>query len=211
VSRAKSVDTTSLASALARLARTDGRRIARRNARWLAFGALRSIRLAIDRVFPVIPKPARAAAPDAKVAGKSWREVEYMMLKPGKRVWDRADAEAFNVYLGELDGHPAKPIRFDINPGNRLWGQHTKDAIRLKPLPAGASWRDAQLWRTFLHELAHYRVHGHGRAFRVELLRVYKLWRAFNAAEPQRRVEAELEHWKRTDPTSYAATVKEQQ
>lgn len=95
--------------------------------------------------------------------------------------WDRARAEAFNAYISEVDGHAAKPIRFDLPAGGRLLGQHAGDAIRILPLPLSSPTRDADHWRTLIHEVAHYRAHGHGRAFKLELVRIYEIWRAWRA------------------------------
>lgn len=169
-----------LKAALVRLERSEGR-IARRNARRAFFGAIRSLRSAVDRSFPAIDKPAAKPNPHARIVGKTWRQVEYANVKAGGCPWSRARAEEFNAYVSEVDEHPAKPIRFDLPEGGRLLGQHAGDAIRILPLPLLSPTRDADQWRTLIHEIAHYRARGHGRAFKVELLRIYGLWRAWRA------------------------------
>ena len=115
------------------------------------------------------------------VRSKHWRHVEYKIVNPGKRRWDRCRAEAFNLWFSTTEGLTHKPIVFDVPDGARFVGQHASDRIRMKGIDTRKTWRDAELWRTFLHEVAHYKAHGHGAAFKAELVRVYRLWREFMA------------------------------
>lgn len=164
---------------LKRLERAEGK-IARRNARRAAFGALRSIRLQIERDYPsVVVSAPRMDRTERAARSWHWRKVEYTLVKPGRRRWDRDLASRFNEWFCQQEGFTVKPIRFDVPDGSRFVGRHDLDAIRLKGIDTRAKWRDAEFWRTFLHEVAHYKVHGHGAAFRSELLKVYRLWLEF--------------------------------
>jgi hypothetical protein len=159
-----------------RLLDHDQGRIARRNARRKVLGALRAVRMAVDANYPAIAKSCPLVDPvDSAAAKMTWREFEYRVIKHVTRAWDLQMARAFNEWISAQDGHPAKPIVFDIRAGTKsLLGQHCRDRIRLRP-----DLCDAVKWRTLLHELAHYKVHGHRRAFTLELCRMYKLWRTF--------------------------------
>lgn len=168
---------TAIKQALRRLEKAEGR-IARRNARRATFGAMRSLRLAVDRDYPAIEKPSKPVdRVGSAVRSETWRFVEYRIVKPGRKAWDRAKAEGFNAWFAQREGLALKPLVFDIPDGARILGQHATDRIRIKGIDTRWRGRDAELWRTFLHEVAHYRAHGHGAAFKAELVRVYRLWR----------------------------------
>ncbi len=103
------------------------------------------------------------------------------------RPWNSQLAQCFNEYISARDGHPVKPIMYDIPPSVKSFsGQHCDDRIRLrKDLPP------VDNWRTFLHEIAHYVAKGHRRAFVQELARVYQIWIEFLQKGPQREVRGE--------------------
>lgn len=166
-----------LRKAFTRLERADSR-ITRRNARRAAFGLLRSIRHTLDTQYPAIAKPPKQADADLRlVQKKTWREVEYRIVKPGERRWDRAVAQEFVDWFATSHGCAPKPIRFDIPDGSRYLGQHATDSIRIKAVARAGEKPDAEKWRILLHEVAHYRAKGHGRAFKLELVYVYRTWR----------------------------------
>lgn len=99
--------------------------------------------------------------------------------------WEQETAEAFNRWLSTLDGHPAKPVVFDIRKRCSLLGEHTAERVWLKP---GLS--PLKTWQVFLHELAHYRVTGHRLRFALELVRVYGLWRRWDAGQGCSRADS---------------------
>jgi hypothetical protein len=146
---------------------------------------------AIDLEYPRIEKAQPPTDRKREAARRlHWRTFEHTEVNPGRTPWNRARADAFNVHYAHAIGREPKPIRFDYAP-SRGYGRHSADAIRLAPHggPGRSRAWTRELWRTLLHEIAHYRAHGHGRAFREELLNVYREWRTFmfqsHAQEPQ--------------------------
>jgi len=84
-------------------------------------------------------------------------------------------ADKFNSFWCTKHDLKPKPIRFDFRDGTtRLLGQHAEDRIRLH-----RKLDDSERWSVLLHEIAHYRVHHHRRAFVLELAEVYKAWKEF--------------------------------
>jgi hypothetical protein len=158
-------------------------RIARRNSRRAVLGALRRLRTAIDRHYPPI---RRAAAPRDRIemaAGTmDWRKFDRSIIRHVKRRWDRGMAERFNRYAASRLGVAPKPLVFNLH-SVRILGQHTADQIRMNPGEA-----QENRWRTLLHEIAHYRVCSHRRAFVRELATVYRLWLQFQDDESRSRV-----------------------
>jgi uncharacterized protein DUF955 len=156
-------------------------RIARRNARRRFFGALHSVRVAVDLEFPAVQKPGgKRDAIERAAAQMNWWCFEGLIIKHVKRKWDRDLARRFVSFVAARLGVEPKAIVFDLH-GRRLAGQHARDRIRLNP-----DQSDRERWRTLIHELAHYRQHGHRRAFVRELAFIYRLWREFLAADSGR-------------------------
>jgi hypothetical protein len=154
-----------LHDALKRL-KPDQGRIARRNARRTALGALQSVRNALDKDFPAISKPRKARRP--KVL--HWREYEKQMhfpdeCKPGQ-------IDAFHSFFALQDGINTVPVKFYERDTRRLGVHYYGKQIRVK-----RGMTPQETWATILHELAHYRVHHHRAAFTVELMRIYKLFK----------------------------------
>lgn len=152
---------------------------------------LRALHAAADRVeaetFPKPPRP-RPVPPEVsadpirlRAEGLHWREFEYRGIAPGdvSLAWGDELAARFNRHFCEqVAGCSPKPIVFDFRPDARsLLGQHCRDRIRLR-----ADIPDHEKWRVLLHELAHYRVEHHRRAFVRELALVYRTWIAFRSA-----------------------------
>lgn len=167
---------------LKRLEKAEGR-IARRNARLALFGAIRALRNTVNRDYPAIERPAKRvpSVADRAIKSGTWRHVEYRIVRPGRRAWNRERAEAFNRWFAESIAVTPKPIAFDVPDGARFVGRHEPDVIRIAGIDTRTRGRDAELWRTLLHEIAHYRARGHGAQFRAELVRVYRAWRLFMA------------------------------
>ncbi len=151
-------------------------RIARRNARRKLFSAIKKLRNTLDKEYPAIPKPKKRVDPvDAAAQKMHWREFEQRIIKNVNRSWDIRIAREFNAFYCKKIGIESKPIHFDFKEGTtRLWGQHTQDRIRLNRILS-----NSMRWRVLLHEIAHYRVHHHRRAFVLEFAEVYKSWREF--------------------------------
>jgi len=177
------VDLRPVEVALRRVERAEGR-IARRNARRSVFARIAALRAAINAAYPPIAATkSDAQRTSALVAGKSWRQVEYGLVRVGRAKWDRQEAEAFNDWISHTDGHPAKPILFDIPDGSRWLGLHGRDAIRIRPRELTDPRRDSEYWRVVLHEIAHYRAGGHGSDFKRELMRVFGMWKAYRKGQ----------------------------
>ena len=149
-------------------------RIARRNARRAVIGALRSVRAMLDAEYPAIVKPA-IVRDAVTVAAESmhWRAFEYDIIAHIRIDWSLELAEAFNARCAQVFGLTPKPIRIVDLRGGYL-GLHGVSEIQLAP---GMSRENK--WRTLMHEIAHYRVAHHRRAFVQELATVYRLWKEF--------------------------------
>lgn len=160
-------------------------RIARRNARRLVIGALRSVRSAIDAEYPAIAKPVVQRDPlDVAADTMSWRQFEYGVIAHLRREWSLETADRFHRFACLRLGVTPKPLSLDSGLGRRLIGQHRPDEIKL------ATGLDREeKWRTLMHEIAHYREGSHGRKFVRELALVYRTWKEFVVLE---RVAAEL-------------------
>lgn len=114
-------------------------------------------------------------------------EFEERVVRDVPERWDLALAERFNAWLSQHDVHPEKPLVLDIRRNASFEGQHCRDRIRMRrelsSLGAQRGQSSLDAWRTFLHELAHYRVLGHRRPFVLEFGRVYRLWREWLTRE----------------------------
>ena len=157
---------------------TDQGRIARRNARRAVLGALRAVRCAIDSEYPKMPKaksPEDWLTRDSKRA--HWRWFEYTHARV-RREWNQKDAAAFNARYAAMIGVQPKPIAFDIRDGLRVLGRHCRDRIRI-----AQGLTSQQRWEVLFHEIAHYRVRHHRRAFVIELANVIRAWREFVAEQ----------------------------
>jgi hypothetical protein len=188
-------------AALKRLEKSVGR-IARRNARRALLSAPNTVRRQMDREYPSIAKspvlrePTSIEHPALRDAVRlSWRRWEWKHLNPGATPWDRSEAQVFVDFYAASIGKAAKPIVFDLPDGGRLLGQHASDRIRLHPhryttrnigqydtrTKRGYRSSDWCKWRTLLHEVAHYRAHGHGAGFKRELWIVFQAWKQWRA------------------------------
>ena len=145
-------------------------------------GTLRAVRNALDADYPSINKPKKpvdpieAATSRLMRSGRSPCNVGFAPFTI-RRPWDKDEAERFNAWISENDGHPAKPIVFDMRDTGdrrRLVGQHCGDRIRVNPYSPSE-----KRWSILLHEIAHYRQSGHRSNFVRELVRVYYLWRTW--------------------------------
>lgn len=155
---------------------TEQGRIARRNARRAFLGAVKGVKNALDRDFQSVAKPSKPRLDPLEAAAQRehWRDFEKRMKI--RQPWNPDLARKFNEWLSAKDGHEAKPIVFDFNANTKRWlGMHRADRISLM-----GSRDPEEVWRTLLHELAHYKISHHRRAFTEELYRVYELWNQFN-------------------------------
>lgn len=144
----------------------------RRRTRRRVLARLSALRRSVDAFYPLLSKPAVKRDPSEY---QTWYQYEYRTMRHVSRRWNRQLANEFNDFISARDRHPMKPIRFDLRPDvTRFIGRHTPDRIQLH-----VNLSDSQKWRTLFHEIAHYRVRGHRRAFVRELAHVYSEWKIF--------------------------------
>ena len=90
--------------------------------------------------------------------------------------FDLSIARAFNKQFAEdFNLIPCK-INVEHFRGSNLIGQHRRGD---KLIRINERLNDTQRWETFFHEIAHYRMRGHSKAFHEEMEMVYRrfvLW-----------------------------------
>ena len=160
-----------------RLVEGQGRR-ARQNARRAVLGAVRAVANAAKAEYPLelIIRPAVDPL-ERKTKTLPWRAFEARVVRPGALEFTRERGQEFvNWWCARNRMTPKRVVQNigDRRGDHRLRGQFNVD-IRLE-----YRMSDKSKWRTLIHEVAHYRVHGHGRNFVREMAAVwkeYKVWR----------------------------------
>jgi hypothetical protein len=174
--------------AIARLAKTARTleepqgRIARRNARRRVFGALRAVRLAVDRAYPaVVVERPREHWLDAAARRMRWRDFEYRVIKHVRRDWDADLAQRFIDSVCAEKKVERRELFVERLRGKV--GQCGQVTIALHE-----DLHASEKWRTLIHELAHAiesTMPGgaaggtHRRRFVLAMAEVYRLWVGF--------------------------------
>jgi len=158
-------------------------RVARKNARAAAFGAIRALTNAIDELYPVpvkpIPPSQKTLLHLSEVADEKEFKAELISIAP--QTWDNVEVQAFAAWFLENHGEHARPVI--VRPGHgKTWddlGIYLYDAGR-PLLTLNVPAIHVQLWET-LRQMT--RSPGAKNTERSRIRGLYKVAQAWSASE----------------------------
>lgn len=153
-------------------------RIARRNARRKAAGAVRALRQAIESAYPPLPRetaPKKESRIDHAARTMNYREFEHRIIRNVELDWDVDVAQEFVSHVAVAKGKKERVLEVADLRGTWVGYCYT-DRIEVEDRLVSKD-----KWVVLMHECAHtiQEGHGHRRNFVMALAEVYRLWKSF--------------------------------